>query len=162
MTTTLKKTLGMVLDDANPNTFPDALRKMKLGTMLTPIKVVATALTAAAAFDITTAAFLAKCTVTGISLPNNDYVTLPPIRRCSSVLVTAGAQAGVRVVAPAEATPIAPLNSTGTPTSVGVCTLSDDGKTLTFETSAAVTAFEFWYEPAPLNSLTTTYYPQSS
>lgn len=114
---------------------------MKVGTMLTKIKVVAASLTAAASFDITAAAFLAKCTVTGITLKSGE--TLPPIGQIVTLRKVAGAQAANCIVTDAGGTATA-----GSATVPAAATLSDDGKTIGFETGAAVTAFTFEYYPA--------------
>jgi hypothetical protein len=63
-----------------------------------------------------------------------------------SVRVITGTATGMRVVADAGATPVAPGAA-----NVGVCTISADGKTLTFE--AAVTRVRVIYTPRPATAL---------
>ena len=103
VTATSAPTLGLALEQANPNILADALRKVNLSKMLEPQKLVLSGATAAAT------------------------VTLdPPALLVQSVRVTTApaGQAAVasRIVADSGATP-----------SATVCKLSDDGSTLTFE-----------------------------
>jgi hypothetical protein len=121
VTTTATQTIKEVLNQAAPGQLPDALRKVQLGTMLTPIKLVKTGLSSAASFDITSAALGSNPAALGIF----------------TLRVTAGtAAAGVRMIGDAGATP-----------SATVATLSDNGKTITFEDVA--TAFVMEYLPRP-------------
>jgi len=115
---------------------------VKLGTMSQKIKVVATGLTAGASFDITTAAFLAKCVVTGTVLKTGE--TLPPIGQ-----VVALRKAAAAAAFPCTVTDAAGTATAGAANAPASATLSDDGKTLGFETGAAVTAFTLVYYPAP-------------
>lgn len=140
VTATKKETLRSVLNDANPNEVADALKRIKLGQILCPVKVTFASLASAAAQDITTAAAKAAATI----VPS-DFIgtgeTLPAILAVRSLRVTAGAAAaGARFV----------TDTGGTP-STTVATLSDDGKTLTFE--AAVTGFVLQYIPRTRESL---------
>ncbi len=130
------------LDRANPNTMADILRLMKLGTMLTPLKRVFTGLTAAAAFDLT--AIDATGETTGPSNPNRLAAL-----SVTTLRVVTGATVGPRVVTDAGGTPGAPGAS-----GPGITTLSDDGKTLTFE-AATVTAFTIEYIPRAQVVMTT-------
>ena len=141
MTTTKAKTLAQVLEQANPNLVADALRKIDLARMLDPVKVTFAGLASAAAQNITTAAARAAATVDqGLK----DLIAgegLPPILSVVALRVTAGTLA---------AGPAIVTDSGGTPTAIGtgsahVATLSDDGKTLTFQ--AAVTGFVLEYIP---------------
>lgn len=84
MTITVDKTLGGMLDDADPNTLPDALRQVKLGTLLSKQKQ-------------------------AISQPAANTVTLdPPAQGPATVAarVTAGAAAaGPRLITDSGGTP---------------------------------------------------------
>jgi hypothetical protein len=136
-----------VLDQSDPNLVPDVLRQMALGTMLTPMKVTVTGLTAAAAFDLTSTAVQAAATVNNGAAQFTPGVTpspvaLPPALVVSTLRVTAvgSGATGPRTVTDAGGTPVAP--SAGI---AGVATISDDGKTLTFE--GTVTGFIIEYVP---------------
>jgi len=118
-TATSLETLKSALDEANPNKVASALQQAKLGTMLTPLKKTYSALAATAAHNLTDVAH-------GSGLAALLVGTLR---------VTAGAAAaGARLVTDAGGTP-----------SATVATLSDDGKTVTFE--GTVTAFVIEYVP---------------
>ena len=96
--------------------------------MVTPLKRTFTGLTSLAAQDLTLIDGTGE--TTGITNPNRLAMLTP-----TAIRVTAGAAAaGVRFIGDTGATP-----------SATVATLSDDGKTLTFE--AAVTAFIAVYVP---------------
>lgn len=152
MTTNKTNTLQRELDKSNPNTLADALRQVKPGHLLAPIKVVFAALASAAAQDITTAAAKAAGTITGIVLDSGE--NLPPIGAVRTLRVTTGTLA----VGPAVVT-----DQGGTATAIGagsvhVALLSDDGKTLTFQ--AAVTGFVLEYYPRPFTDLQTIFSDQ--
>lgn len=152
-TTTKNRTIRRVLNGSLPDNAPDALRKIKFGNMLSTVKVVATALTAATAFDITTLAFKAKSVITGIELDSNEG--LPPISEVVGLrTVTATGNVGVYGIADAGGTALAPATANGV---AGVALLSDDGKTLTFP--ANVTAFTLIYKPGPAMSLDSIFEP---
>lgn len=146
MTTAVRTdTNEIILNKADPNDLADVVRKMQMGSMLTPRKITFTGLTAAAAQDITTAAAFAAAAKSP-ALPSNQ-TTLPPILSVIAVRVTAGAAAaGVRMVGDAGATP-----------SATVVALSDDGKTLTFE--GTVTAFVLEYIARPGTDMTAKFAP---
>ena len=145
MTTTMTETVQDVLAVASPNQLSDALRKVNLGHKLATVKATFVALASAAAQDITTAAAKAAATITGIDLDTGE--NLPAIGTPISVRVTAGAAAaGPRQITDAGGTP-----------SATVATLSNDGKTLTFE--AGVTAFVLVYQPREAVVLTTQFAP---
>ena len=128
VTATEKDTLQTALDRATPGQTDDALQRVKLGTILTPLKRTFTGLTSLAAQDLT--AIDATGETTGVANPNRLAALV-----ISNVRVTAGAAAaGARFIGDTGATP-----------STTVATLSDDGKILTFE--AAVTAFVVTYVP---------------
>ncbi len=102
MTTTVNKTLAGILDEADPNKISDALRKVKLGQLLTPVKQ---------------------------TISQGAAVTVPldpPALSVHMVRVTAGtALSGVYQVADTDATEVDSAT-------LGLATLSDDGATLTF------------------------------
>ena len=142
MTTTFTPTLQSTMNDANTNEVSDALRQMKIGTMLSPVKVTVTGLASATAIDITTAAVFAASTVTGLG---TQAIALPPILDITALRVTAGAAAaGLRQIGDSGAT-----------ASATVAKISDDGKTLTFE--AGVTGFVLLYSPRSATDLQSTY-----
>lgn len=117
VTATVVETLKDVLNKANPTNLPDAFNQVDIGDMVVPTKKTYTGLTSAAAHDITDVAHGSSRAALVIS----------------SVRVTAGAAAaGLRQIGDPGATP-----------SATVATLSDDGKTITFE--AGVTAFVLVY-----------------
>lgn len=128
MTTTRTRTFQDALDEGNLNQLDTILKQMKLGTMLTPLKRTFTGLASAAAQNLTTIDGTGE--TTGTSNPKR-LAALAVI----TLRVTAGAAAaGHRNVTDAAGTPAATL-----------ATLSDDGKTVTFE--AGVTAFVITYIP---------------
>lgn len=136
VTTTQNETVHSELDSADPNNTMDCLRKMGLGSMLSPFKVTFAALASSASQDITTAAARAAATINYGALRVGKTV-LPAALVVIALRVTAGAAAaGARFV-----------SDTGATASTTVARLSDDGKTLTFE--AAVTGFVLVYVPRP-------------
>lgn len=127
-TATLNESVQRALDDANPNEVADALQKVNLGTILTPLKRTFTGLAAGTTHDIT--ALDATGETVGTANPNRlAALTVTTLR------VTAGAAAAAdRQVSDVDGTP-----------STSVATLSDDGATIVFE--ANVTAFIVTYIP---------------
>jgi hypothetical protein len=135
MTATATATLKSALDKANPNQLGDIFSKMKMGTMMTPLKRTFTGLTSAALFDLTT--IDAAGETTGVANPNRVAA-----QSIDTLRVTAGAAAaGHRDVTDVGGTPSATL-----------ATISDDGKTVTFE--AGVTAFVITYSPRSTVAMT--------
>jgi hypothetical protein len=134
MTVSQPTTLQTALNQSNPQNIADLLRIGKIGYALSPVKVTLTALASASSFDITTAAVRAAATIVGISPALPTATRLSPIGAIETLRVTAGTATGPRSI----------TDVGGTPTAT-VATLSDDGKTITFE--AAVTAFVFTYFP---------------
>lgn len=128
-----------VLDRADANQLPDALRKVKLGTVLAPLKRVFTGLTAAASFDLT--AIDGTGETTGVTNPNRkaalcvNYLRLDASGTAASV--------GNYIVGPPTSTLLIPPG--GANAAVGVARLSDDGKTLTFPNT--ITGFTIAYIP---------------
>ncbi|TXH58676.1 MAG: hypothetical protein E6Q97_01410 [Desulfurellales bacterium] len=153
MTTTADKSLQKVLNESNLNYLPTVFQLMKLGNMLGgEVKVVATGLTAAASFDITTSAVRAASTITGLDRNTTD--ALPAIAVVRSLRVTASGTAnsvGSYAITDAGGTAVSPAAGAN----VGLATLSDDGKTLTFPTT--VTAFTLTYMPKPHTDLDTVF-----
>lgn len=118
-TATKVNTLKEVASSGNLNQLAEVAKKAQLGQMLQPMKITKTGLTAAASFDITS-----------LALGSN-----PAAGQIQALRVTAGAAAaGLRQMGDSGATP-----------SATVATISDDGKTITFE--ANVTAFVMLYTP---------------
>lgn len=155
-TSTLSQTIQSELNKANPNNLADLMRTGKPGNFFGVIKVVMTG-GALAAYDITTAAFKALSTITGITLADGE--TLPPIRNVRSLRVTAattGSTVGSYAITDASGTALTANTSAVT----GLAKLSDDGKTLTFVT-ADVTAFVLIYEPQWASDLTSQFPPTS-
>lgn len=153
-TATAEKTLRSALNIANLNELCEVLQRIKLGNMLSPVKVVVAALTAAAAVDITAAATKAAATITGITLATGE--NLPAINLVKTLRVTASGTAGslgTYIIGDAGSTPIVPPGGAGV--AVGIATISDDGKTITFPNT--VTAFTIEYMPRPAVSLDTAY-----
>jgi len=149
-TLTKENTLQEELERSSPNTIADALRLTDLGKMLATVKVVVVGLTDVAAQDITTAAFKALATITGTLLETGE--NLPAIGNVVSLRSTAGTLAvqGTHVVSDTGGTPLVP-----SATFPGVATLSDDGKTITFQ--AGVTAFVLVYNPVSKTALSTSF-----
>lgn len=145
MATTKTQTISIadVLNEANLNRLIEALRKTKLGNMLTPRKVTFAALSAAAAHDITDAAHFAAATVAPAypTTGPSARVTLPPILSVIALRVSAGGTSGPYIVSDTGATAV-----TTTATYPGTAKLSDDGKTITF-LEATVTGFVLEYIP---------------
>lgn len=144
MTTVQRKTIRQILDESDLNELADVFAALKIGKSLSRVRVVAAGLTAAAAFDITTAAFKALCTVTGYDLATGE--NLPPIGiPCSLQLVASGTAGslGSYILGDVAATPAIPAG--GASVTPGVARLSTDGKTITFPNT--VTAFTFTYYP---------------
>lgn len=141
MTTIQQHTLEESLSSGNPAAVATAMSTIQAGKMLSNVKAVFTGLTSATSFDITSAACKAAATVTGLKLDADEL--LPAIGDILSLRVTAGAAAaGHRNVTDVGGTAAATL-----------ATISDDGKTLTFE--AGVTAFVLQYRPRAAVALST-------
>jgi hypothetical protein len=126
-TATIKDTIKAVLDAANPSQYADALHRIKLGTMLTPISETITLAAPAASINLVT-----------------DSVAKRAAQKILSCRVTAvpggpgTGTAGPRVICDAAATPDATVGAIP-----GVVAWSADGKTLTFDglINAAVVAW---------------------
>ena len=158
MTTTKTITVQEELDNANPNTLADALKKAGVSRQLGIIKAVVTALTATATPDITTAAVLAAAVVTGAVLETGEL--LPPIGDLVALRVTASGTAaslGTYILTDTGGTALLPPG--GASAAVGIAKISDDGKTLTFPNT--VTAFTLIYRPRSVVDISTTVYAPS-
>jgi len=127
-------TVKNALDDAEPNQIADALRKVALGTVLTPIIE----------------------TITLASVRNHVHLLTDTVAKKAALVVQAvevtnvaggAADLGVRLVAPSGATPAAKGAK-----ACGVATLSDDGDIITFE--GTVKAIKVKYIPMPATALT--------
>ena len=145
-TTTFDDTYQRVLDKADLTDLADALRQMGFGKMNTVIKATFASLADTDAHDITTAASKAAATIVGVDLDTGE--NLPPVANVVSCRITAGtAGTGPSIIQDAGATPAA----IGTK-AAGTATLSDDGKTFTFD--ANVTGFVLVYIPRSLKVMT--------
>lgn len=152
MTAIANKTIKDVLNESDLNELADVLKAIRAGTAFSRVKVVAAGLTAAASFDITTAAFKALSTITGLDLATGE--TLPPIGVQLSLQLTASGTAGslgAYILGDVAATPAIPAG--GANVTPGVARLSDDGKTITFPNT--VTAFTLSYMPRSFVALNT-------
>lgn len=144
-TTAENQTHQKILNSGEPAETLASLKAIKFGNAQTVIKATFTGLNAAAT-DITTAASKAAATVAGIELRTGE--NLPAIGRVVTLRVTGGtAAAGPRIVVDSSGTA-----ATAGSGAVGVATISDDGKTLTFE--GAATGFVLTYTPRAAVSLT--------
>ncbi len=154
MTTTADKTIQQVLNDSNLNWIPTLLQKMKLGNMLSPVKVTFTGLTGAATYDITSAALLAGASaISGLDRQTGE--ALPAILAVKTLRVTAASTSnsvGTYALTDTGGTVLSPTASSV----VGLAKISDDGTTLTFAT-ADVTAFVIEYVPRSATALTTVF-----
>jgi len=155
MTTTTKtQTVQDILKLANPNLVADVLRMLGLGFLFAPIKVVVTAITASATFDITTAAFGADAavTITGVDALGAGE-GLPALGALRTLRVTASATAaslGTYILSDAGGTALIPPG--GADLAVGIALISDDGKTITFPNT--VTGFVLGYQARPAVAMT--------
>lgn len=111
-TTTVPVTLQQTLDVANPVDLADALRKVKLGTLLTPTVYTSGTIGAIAA----------------VPLP----VAQPALVVMSARVLASGtaASVGTYMVGDAGSTPTLPTG--GASAGVGIASLSADGSTITF------------------------------
>jgi len=131
---TTNYTIQNALDNADPDEISDALRKVALGALMTPIIETITLAVEAAAFDLSVDSVAKKAAllVQAVEITNAGIGT---------------ADVGPRLVAPSGATPAA-AGVLG----CGVCTVSDDGKVLTFEGTAL--AIKVAWIPMPNEELT--------
>lgn len=150
MTTTVNQKFQAILDLANPNNLADLLRQVKLGRLLSTVKVTVAALSPASATpDITDPDLLAFATVSGITLEDGEG--LPAIGQVVSLRVTASgtaASVGSYGITDPGGTAIIPPG--GASAALGIAELSDDGTTLTFPNT--VTGFVLVYYPRTAKS----------
>ena len=143
VTATKSDTNAQVLNQADPNKVSDALRKVKLGRMLSPVKITLAAITAAAVVDITS--FKKGDSTVTINSGLADMIAndaLPAIGAIKSMRVTTSGTAnsvGSYAATDAGGTGSSPLASTV----VGLAKLSDDGKSLTFLTTVTGLVIEY-------------------
>lgn len=149
--TTAELTYQQWLNRANLNLLPTIFQKMKLGNMLSPVKVTVASLGATATPDITSAAVLAAASaISGLERETGDR--LPAILAVKTLRVTAvgtGAT-GPRIVTDSGGTAVAPSSGIA-----GVALISADGTTLTFE--GTVTGFVIEYIPRSNTALSDNY-----
>jgi hypothetical protein len=149
VTATSTATVKSTLDQADPNKVSDALRKVKLGTCLTPLKRVFASLTAAASFDLTLIDGTGE--TSGIANTNRmACLCLGYLRVDASG--TAGS-VGNYIVGPPTSTLLIPPG--GANAAVGVARLSDDGKTITFPNT--ITGFTISYIPRSYTDMTSAF-----
>ncbi len=154
--TTAEQTYQNWLNKANANLLPTLFQKMKLGNMLSPVKVTVTGLTATASPDITSTAVRLAATVSGLERETTD--PLPAILAVKTLRVTGSGTANS--IGSYAVTDGAPADSarTLTPTAganVGLALLSDDGTTLTFPST--ITGFVLEYIPRSATALSDNY-----
>jgi len=147
VTTTAAKTVAVVLDAANPNDLPDALQQVKLGTLLTPLKRTFTGLTG-------TTCVLTAVDGTGETsgATNPNRMAALRVNTLRVTAVTASTDTGSYIVGDVSSTGVTANDSTV----VGIATISDDGKTLTFPNGDA-TAFVIEYIPRASVDVTTAF-----
>lgn len=142
-----------VLNRVNLSEFDAALRGTKPGDRMSVIKAVFAGLTAAATYNITTAAMKALATITGINLATDENLpALGYLLTLRVVSATTGTVVGTYILTDIAGTVLTPATSSA----VGIARISDDGTTLTFA-SADVTAFTIEYSPRSPVSLTAEY-----
>lgn len=127
-TTTAVQTLKDALNRGNLADIADAIKKIGLGSMVSPLKRTFTGLTSASFFDLTT--------IDG----TGETVGAANANRVAALVVGT-----MRVTAGAAATAARFMTDGGGTASATVAKISDDGKTVTFE--AGVTAFIIEYIP---------------
>ena len=153
ITTTVVDTLQTELDAALPGKVESALQQVKLGTILTAMKVVVANATSSAAQTITGANVLANATVylngssTGVAANTLFPAGLPPIGWVKTLR-----DAHSNIVVDSGGTAVA-----STSTYPGTVLLSDDGKTLTF--ASALTGFTIEYVPQSATLMSTDFTP---
>ena len=139
MTVSVATTFKSALNAARPGQLEDIFAKMKLGTMLTPLKRVFTGLTASATTDLT--ALDATGETVGAANPNR----LPALVIMYLRLDASGTAASIGnyIVGPPTSTLLVPPG--GANVAVGVARISDDGKVITWPNT--ITGFTIQYIP---------------
>lgn len=143
VTATSTDTVKKALDDAEPGDLPDALRLVRFGTMVAPLKRTFTGLASGAVQNLTLIDGSAE-TPTGVGNPNR----LPALSVTALRVTSGSATNGARVVTDAGGTAAAP-GAAGP----GIALLADDGTTVTFE--ANTTGFVIEYIPRSFTDVTT-------
>ena len=155
--TTAELTYQQWLNRANLNLLPTIFQKMKLGNMLSPVRIVVASLTATASPDITSAAVLAAATtISGLERETGDR--LPAILAVKSLRVTTSGTAnsvGSYAMVDGEAADAARALTPTAGANVGLALLSADGTTLTFPST--ITGFVIEYIPRSNTALSSTY-----
>ena len=147
-TTSKSLTLRHLLNLGNIALNDPQFAKIKLGNMLSKIKVTFTGLTTATVHDITNAAHFAAATIVGATFTETTD-KLPAIGQVVTLRCVGGTGAGTYVMSDAGGTAVTPASSTV----AGVALLSDDGTTITFPVTT--TGFVLTYYPAPALALST-------
>jgi hypothetical protein len=135
MTVSVASTIQNTLDKGDPDRIGDLFRAMKLGTMLAPLKRVFTGLTSGTVFDLT------AIDGTGETVGASNPLRLPLLALRTLRVVTGGTGVGTYILTDVGGAAV----TAATSTVVGIVTISDDGKTLTFP--VALTAFTIEYIP---------------
>lgn len=154
VTTTQARTLYKMLIDCDPNYMADLFRQMQLGNMMQTFKVTFVGLTTATAHNITDSGHAAGASGVTVNLPSGyplaeQASALPAI----GVLVALRDTGGATGVYVAGDTGCTPFDASGS--HPGVVKLSDDGTTITFNTTT--TGFVIEYIPRSAVALTTTF-----
>ena len=154
--TTAEQTYQQWLNKANANLLPTIFQKMKLGNMLSPVRVVVTGLTATASPDITSNAVRLAATITGLERETTE--NLPAILAVKSLRVTASGTSnsvGSYAITDGETADAARALTPTAGANVGLALLSADGTTLTFPST--ITAFVLEYIPRSATALSSNY-----
>lgn len=139
MTLSVATTLQKALDRGDLDILGSVVQKMKLGTMMTPLKRVFAGLTAAASFDLTlidgTGETVGAANANRLPVLCTHYLRLDASGTAASV--------GNYIVGPPTSVLLIPPG--GANAAVGVARISDDGKTITFPNT--ITGFTISYIP---------------
>lgn len=146
MTLQVATTFKSALNAARPGQLEDIFSKMKLGTMLAPLKRVFTAITASATTDLT------ALDGTGETVGAGNLLRLPALCVMYLRLDASGTAASVGnyVVGPPTSTLLIPPG--GANVAIGCARISDDGKVITWPNT--ITGFTIWYIPQSSVDLT--------
>lgn len=142
MTVTANDTLKTTLNKGDPALVGTAAAKMKLGTMLSPLKRVFAAISASATVDLTAL----DGTGETVGASNSNRLAALGILYLRVDASGTAASVGNYIVGPPTSTLLIPPG--GANAAVGVARISDDGKTLTF--------------PNTITGLTISYMPRSA
>jgi hypothetical protein len=128
MTLTSTETLKAALDQANPNKVADALQKIALGTVLTPI-----------VYD--TGVLSGALIVAAIPLPS------PALLVQSARVVSSGTAASVGTYLVSDASAVAVIPPGGASAAAGVAKLAADGTTVTFPNTVTRAIIQYIRRP---------------